>query len=91
MRDQDIDPAMLAELKRRNVGYIPTLTRDLSVLVYETMVAPTGGAARVMKLDKQLGTLEPGNARTWSYCGATRSPTSGTRGNSMPRGSRDAR
>ena len=24
------------------------------------MVAPTGGAARVMKLDKQLGTLEPG-------------------------------
>ena len=36
VRDKDIDPAMAAELKRRNVGYIPTLTRDLSVFVYET-------------------------------------------------------
>jgi imidazolonepropionase-like amidohydrolase len=36
VRDKDIDPAMIAELKRRNVSYIPTLTRDLSVFVYET-------------------------------------------------------
>ena len=36
VRDKDIDAAMIAELKRRNVGYIPTLTRDLSVFVYET-------------------------------------------------------
>ncbi len=27
---------MIAEIKRRNVGYIPTLTRDLSVFVYES-------------------------------------------------------
>jgi imidazolonepropionase-like amidohydrolase len=36
VRDKDIDPAMVAEIKRRNVAYIPTLTRDLSVFVYET-------------------------------------------------------
>jgi len=36
VRDADIDAEMVAELKRRNVGYIPTLTRDLSVFVYET-------------------------------------------------------
>jgi imidazolonepropionase-like amidohydrolase len=36
VRDADIDAEMLAELKRRNIGYIPTLTRDLSVFVYET-------------------------------------------------------
>ena len=34
IRDQDVDPAFVAELKRRNVGYIPTLTRDLSVFQY---------------------------------------------------------
>ena len=39
VRDADIDAQMLAELKRRNVGYIPTLTRDLSVFVYETTPA----------------------------------------------------
>jgi imidazolonepropionase-like amidohydrolase len=36
IRDQDVDNEFLAELKRRNVAYIPTLTRDLSVFVYET-------------------------------------------------------
>jgi imidazolonepropionase-like amidohydrolase len=36
VRDTDITPEVIAELKRRNVGYIPTLTRDLSVFVYET-------------------------------------------------------
>jgi imidazolonepropionase-like amidohydrolase len=36
VRDKDVDPEMIAELKRRAVGYIPTLTRDLSVFVYET-------------------------------------------------------
>src|SRR5437867_8807742 len=39
IRDQDIDSAFAAELKRRNIGYIPTLTRDLSVFVYETRPA----------------------------------------------------
>ena len=36
IRDKDVDPALVAELKRRNIGYIPTLTRDLSVFVYES-------------------------------------------------------
>jgi imidazolonepropionase-like amidohydrolase len=39
VRDQDVDSAFIAELKRRNVAYIPTLTRDLSVFVYETTPA----------------------------------------------------
>jgi imidazolonepropionase-like amidohydrolase len=36
IRDQDADAAFIAELKRRNIGYIPTLTRDLSVFQYES-------------------------------------------------------
>jgi imidazolonepropionase-like amidohydrolase len=36
VRDTDVDAAMAAEMKRRDVGYIPTLTRELSVFVYET-------------------------------------------------------
>lgn len=36
IRDQDVDPAFIAELRRRNIGYIPTLTRDLSVFQYES-------------------------------------------------------
>jgi imidazolonepropionase-like amidohydrolase len=39
VRDQDVTPAFIAEMKRRNVGYIPTLTRDLSLIVYETTPA----------------------------------------------------
>jgi imidazolonepropionase-like amidohydrolase len=39
VRDQDVTPAFIAELKKRNVGYIPTLTRDLSVFVYESTPA----------------------------------------------------
>jgi imidazolonepropionase-like amidohydrolase len=39
VRDQDVDAAFLAEIKRRNVGYIPTLTRDLAVFVYESTPA----------------------------------------------------
>jgi imidazolonepropionase-like amidohydrolase len=39
VRDQDIDAALIAEIKRRGVGYIPTLTRDLAVFVYETTPA----------------------------------------------------
>ncbi len=34
IRDQDVDAAFVADLKRRNVGYIPTLTRDLSIFQY---------------------------------------------------------
>ena len=36
IRDQDVDAAFIADLKRRNIGYIPTLTRDLSVFQYES-------------------------------------------------------
>jgi imidazolonepropionase-like amidohydrolase len=36
IRDQDVDSAFIAELKRRNVGYIATLTRDLAVFEFET-------------------------------------------------------
>ena len=34
IRDRDVDAAFIADLKRRNVGYIPTITRDLSVFQY---------------------------------------------------------
>jgi len=36
VRDQSVDQALIAEMKRHNVAYIPTLTRDLSVFVYES-------------------------------------------------------
>ena len=39
VRDQDVTPAFIAAMKKRNVGYIPTLTRDLSLVVYETTPA----------------------------------------------------
>jgi imidazolonepropionase-like amidohydrolase len=39
VRDQDVDAAFITELKRRNVGYIATLTRELSVFTYETTPA----------------------------------------------------
>jgi imidazolonepropionase-like amidohydrolase len=39
VRDQDVDQALIAEIKRRNVGYIPTFTRDLAQFVYEATPA----------------------------------------------------
>ena len=39
IRDQDVSPKLIADMKARNVAYIPTLTRDLSVFVYETRPA----------------------------------------------------
>jgi len=39
IRDQDVPAAFIAELKKKNIGYIPTLTRDLSVFVYESTPA----------------------------------------------------
>jgi imidazolonepropionase-like amidohydrolase len=39
VRDQDVDAAFIADVKRRNVGYIPTFTRDLAQYVYETTPA----------------------------------------------------
>ena len=36
IRDQDVTPELVAEMKQKNVSYIPTLTRDLSVFVYES-------------------------------------------------------
>ena len=35
VRDQEVTSSFIAELKRKNVGYIPTLTRDLAVIAYE--------------------------------------------------------
>ncbi len=39
VRDQDVSPKLVADMKAKNVAYIPTLTRDLSVFVYETRPA----------------------------------------------------
>jgi imidazolonepropionase-like amidohydrolase len=39
VRDQNVDQRFITALKTRNAGYIPTLTRDLSVFVYETRPA----------------------------------------------------
>jgi imidazolonepropionase-like amidohydrolase len=39
VRDQDVTPALIAAMKQKNVGYIPTLTRELSVFAYETTPA----------------------------------------------------
>jgi imidazolonepropionase-like amidohydrolase len=36
VRDQDVDKELIDMMKRNNVGYVPTLTRDLSVFIYET-------------------------------------------------------
>jgi imidazolonepropionase-like amidohydrolase len=36
VRDRDVDRALIDLMRQRNVAYIPTLTRDLSVFVYET-------------------------------------------------------
>src|SRR5262245_37601227 len=36
VRDQDVDQALIDMMKRNNVSYVPTLTRDLSVFIYET-------------------------------------------------------
>jgi len=36
IRDQEVSPALVAEMKQKNVGYIPTLTRDYAVYVYES-------------------------------------------------------
>lgn len=39
VRDQDVTPELIAALKERSVYYVPTLTRDLSVFVYESTPA----------------------------------------------------
>ena len=39
VRDQDVDEALITAMKNRNVGYVPTLTRELSVFTYETTPA----------------------------------------------------
>jgi imidazolonepropionase-like amidohydrolase len=36
VRDRDVDDELISEMLRLDVGYVPTLTRDLSVFVYET-------------------------------------------------------
>jgi imidazolonepropionase-like amidohydrolase len=37
VRDLDIDPPTIAEMKRRNIALIPTLVRDRSVFIYENL------------------------------------------------------
>ena len=39
VRDRDVDAALIAALTSRDVGYVPTLTRTLSLLLYETTPA----------------------------------------------------
>ena len=39
VRDLDVDAALIAEMKRREVGVIPTLAREVTVYVYETTPA----------------------------------------------------
>ena len=39
VRDQDVDAKLISEFTRLEVGYIPTLTRCLSVFLYETTPA----------------------------------------------------
>ncbi|HEX6993155.1 MAG TPA: amidohydrolase family protein [Gammaproteobacteria bacterium] len=39
VRDRDVTPEFIAALEDRNVYYVPTLTRDLSVFVYESTPA----------------------------------------------------
>jgi imidazolonepropionase-like amidohydrolase len=39
VRDRDVDAAFIAEMKKRNTFYVPTLTRELSVFVYESTPA----------------------------------------------------
>ena len=39
VRDQDVPKTFADAMKRRNAGYIPTLTRDFSLIVYETTPA----------------------------------------------------
>jgi imidazolonepropionase-like amidohydrolase len=51
VRDQDVDPAFVAEITRRKVGYIPTFTRDLAVFTYETTPAFFGDPFFVRHLD----------------------------------------
>jgi imidazolonepropionase-like amidohydrolase len=36
VRDRDVDAALIAAIKAKGVSYIPTLTRDLAVFVYES-------------------------------------------------------
>ena len=39
VRDQDVSSALIAAMKQKNVGYIPTLTREVSVFAYEATPA----------------------------------------------------
>ena len=39
VRDREVDAAFIAEMRKRNTFYVPTLTRELSVFVYESTPA----------------------------------------------------
>ena len=69
IRDQDVDDAFVERLVSLGVGYIPTLTRDLSVFVYETRPALFDDPFFLRELDAYEGQmaqlLDPGlQART---------------------------
>ena len=36
VRDQDVDAKLIADVKQKNIGYIPTFTRDMANFVYES-------------------------------------------------------
>src|SRR5262245_19302962 len=36
VRDQDVDAKLIADIKQKNIGYIPTFTRDMANFVYES-------------------------------------------------------
>lgn len=58
VRDRDVDAAFIERLKSRGVGYIPTLTRDLSVFVYETRPAFFDDPFFLRGLDAYRGQME---------------------------------
>jgi imidazolonepropionase-like amidohydrolase len=58
VRDRNVDAAFIAEMKRRNVAYIPTLTRDLSVFVYETTPAFFNEPFFLRRVDAYRGQME---------------------------------
>ena len=44
VRDRDVDAELIGAMRDRNVGYVPTLTRTLSLLLYEATPAFFGDA-----------------------------------------------
>jgi imidazolonepropionase-like amidohydrolase len=58
VRDQDLDAALIGEIKRRDVGYTPTLTRDLARFVYESTPAFVGDPFFLQSVAAYRGELD---------------------------------